>query len=98
MNLSGHSKYLFIQELVKMTACVSFKSHRLYLRISGSLTDDRAAKMMDSHFLSLYQVLFLYSNAASLNFLGNGTCVISFPSSFQMILFSHVAHRASHAL
>lgn len=81
-----------------MTACFSLKSHRLYLRIAGSLTDDRAAQMIDTHFPSRYQVLFLYSNATSLKFLGNGTYLISFPSSFLMIPFSLATHRASHAL
>ena len=73
---SGHSKPLFIQELLKMTARLSIKSHRLYLRITASLTDDRAAQKFPESLSSV----FLYSKGASLKLLGNRTYPASFPS------------------
>lgn len=58
MNLLRHSKSLFTQELVKIRARFNIKSHELYLIMAVSLTDERAAQMVDTDFLTLYQVLF----------------------------------------
>lgn len=82
MNLPQHSKSLFTQEVPKVRACFSIKSHELCLIMAASLTDERATQMIDTDFLTLsYQFIF---NAAFLKLLENRTYT-SFFFSFLMM-------------